>query len=86
MSTVEEANLAIERGAQAICFTHNLLTPDDLLDLAEPLHKSGCGVLVRSPLAYGMLAGTWDADRKFETSDHRGRRWSDASTSSGVTR
>lgn len=79
VGTVEEANLALERGAQALCFTHNLLTPDDLLDLAEPLHKSGCGVLVRSPLAYGMLAGGWTDATEFEATDHRSRRWSEAS-------
>lgn len=79
VSTVDEANLAIERGAEAICFTHNLLTPDDLLDLAEPLQRSGCGVLARSPLSYGMLAGTWSPETTFEETDHRARRWSSAS-------
>lgn len=79
ISTVDEANMAIERGAEAICFTHNLLTPDDLLDLAEPLQRSGCGVLARSPLSYGMLAGAWDEATTFEESDHRSRRWSSAS-------
>lgn len=79
VSTVDEANLAIERGAEAICFTHNLLTPDDLLDLAEPLQRSGCGVLARSPLSYGMLAGRWDQATTFEAHDHRSRRWSTAS-------
>lgn len=75
VSGVEEAKLAIERGASAICITHNLLMPDDLLDLAEPLVKSGCGVLVRSPLAYGMLAGKYTAETTFPESDHRSRRW-----------
>lgn len=79
VGTLEEANLAIQRGAEALAFTHNLLTPDDLLDLAEPIQKSGVGVLARSPLAYGMLSGTWDEKKTFPETDHRSRRWSEAS-------
>ena len=75
VSGITEAKLAMERGASAICLTHNLLMPDDLLDLAEPLVKTGCGVLARSPLAYGMLAGKYDAGTQFADDDHRSRRW-----------
>jgi aryl-alcohol dehydrogenase-like predicted oxidoreductase len=75
VSNATEAKLAIDRGASALCLTHNLLMPDDLLDLAEPLVKTGCGVLARSPLAYGMLAGKYDASTRFADDDHRSRRW-----------
>ncbi len=73
---VEEAGLAIEAGAQAICITHNLILWKDLDDLVGELTKAGCGVLVRSPLHYGMLAGQWAEDRRFASDDHRGHRWS----------
>jgi aryl-alcohol dehydrogenase-like predicted oxidoreductase len=42
---------------------------------------SGVGVMSRSPLAYGMLAGLWAKDREFPGSaagappDHRADRW-----------
>lgn len=72
---VDDAKLAIDRGASAICITHNVLTPDDLLDLAEPVMRAGCAVLARSPLAYGMLAGKFTAETTFAENDHRSRRW-----------
>ncbi len=72
---VDEARAAIEAGAQAICIAHNLLAPTDLEELAESLEESGCGVLARSPLMYGLLAGNWSAGRRFSEHDHRDRRW-----------
>jgi aryl-alcohol dehydrogenase-like predicted oxidoreductase len=72
---VDEARLAIGAGAHAICLTHNLLRPGDLDDLADDLSEAGCGVLARSPLMYGMLAGHWAADRLFAEDDHRAHRW-----------
>lgn len=71
----EEARLAIGAGAQAICLTYNMLRPNDLEDLAADIATAGCGVLARSPLMYGMLAGHWTRDRLFAEDDHRGRRW-----------
>lgn len=71
----EEARIAIDAGAQAICLTHNLLNGVRLDDLITDLATAGCGVLARSPLMYGLLAGRWPPDRKFAEEDHRGRRW-----------
>jgi len=71
----EEARLAIDAGAQAICITFNLLAHNDLEDLADGIDDAGCGVLARSPLMYGMLAGRWAAGRRFAEDDHRYRRW-----------
>lgn len=72
----EEARMAIAAGAQAICLTHNLLRAEELDDLAADVSTAGCGVLARSPLMYGMLAGHWSEDRLFAEDDHRGHRWS----------
>ena len=77
VASLADAELAIERGAEVISFTHNLLAPDDLLDLAPKLAQEGVGVLARSPLMHGMLAGLWTKDTKFPESDHRSRRWAE---------
>jgi aryl-alcohol dehydrogenase-like predicted oxidoreductase len=37
---------------------------------------AGTGVLARSTLAYGLLAGMWTKDREFPEGDHRTQRWS----------
>ena len=71
----EEARLAVDAGAQAICLTHNLLSMTALEDLADRLAEVGCGVLARSPLMYGLLAGRWSEGRRFSEDDHRNRRW-----------
>ncbi|MCA9605368.1 MAG: aldo/keto reductase [Myxococcales bacterium] len=75
----EEARLAIEAGAQAICLTYNLLTPHALQDIADRVQQEGVGVLARSPLMYGLLAGRWSDSRRFAEDDHRDRRWNRAS-------
>jgi aryl-alcohol dehydrogenase-like predicted oxidoreductase len=72
---VEEARVAIDQGAQALCLTYNLLHTRALEDLVDDLKAAGCGVLARSPLMYGLLAGHWPASRHFADDDHRGRRW-----------
>lgn len=75
----EEARLAIDAGAQAICITYNLLCPHALEDLADRVAEHGVGVLARSPLMYGLLAGRWSDGRRFAEDDHRDRRWNRAS-------
>jgi aryl-alcohol dehydrogenase-like predicted oxidoreductase len=72
---VDEARMAIAAGAQAICMSVSLLERRGLEDLGAELAQAGCGVLARSPLAYGMLAGQWAESRVFAADDHRARRW-----------
>ena len=43
--------------------------------LAGDVMVSGAGVLARSPLSYGLLAGMWTKDREFKEPDHRVDRW-----------
>ncbi len=76
VGTVACARLAIAAGAPAICLTYNILAGDDLHDLSGDVAHAGCGVLARSPLAYGLLSGEWFEDRAFDPDDHRRRRWS----------
>ncbi|MFK7990452.1 MAG: aldo/keto reductase [Sandaracinaceae bacterium] len=71
----EDARLAIHAGAQAICLPHNLASAHRIDDLLTELATANCGVLARSPLMYGLLAGQWSAMKRFEDEDHRSRRW-----------
>ena len=80
----EEARIACAAGAQAICITHNMLSPFDLEVIAAEVSSAGCGVLARSPLMYGMLAGQWATSRRFPETDHRARRWHKAALSERI--
>ncbi len=71
----EVAAAAIELGAQVIELPYNLLHQRDLNDVSAQITASGVGVLARSPLAYGLLCGTWPADKTFPEGDHRRERW-----------
>lgn len=71
----DQARLAVQAGAQCLCLIYNLLLGDDLHDLAGELSLAGCGVLARSPLAYGLLSGRWSPERRFPPGDHRRDRW-----------
>ncbi|MGA3121537.1 MAG: aldo/keto reductase [Polyangiaceae bacterium] len=66
---------AMKHGAEVIEIAYNLLNASDLHRLAGEVMVSGAGVLARSTLAYGLLAGSWEKDRKFSPGDHRADRW-----------
>lgn len=68
---------AITAGAEALCIVYNLFLDSDLHDLSGELGVTGCGILARSPLAYGLLSGRWSAYRQFPEGDHRRDRWSE---------
>jgi aryl-alcohol dehydrogenase-like predicted oxidoreductase len=68
--------MALRKGAEVVEVPYNLLHPSDLHRLAGEIMVSGAGVLARSTLAYGLLAGHWRADRDFPEGDHRAHRWS----------
>jgi aryl-alcohol dehydrogenase-like predicted oxidoreductase len=76
VGSADEARVAIACGARAICLTHHMLTPQALDDLTTEIARSGCGILARSPLSHGLLAGQWSSSRLFAAGDHRARRWS----------
>lgn len=69
------ARAALERGAEVIELPYNLMHALPLHRLAGDLMIEGAGVLARSVLAYGLLAGEWTRDRTFAEDDHRGSRW-----------
>jgi aryl-alcohol dehydrogenase-like predicted oxidoreductase len=72
---VEVGRSAIRCGAEVIEIAYNILQSADLHRLAGDVVVSGVGVLARSTLAYGLLAGRWNKDQEFAEGDHRAQRW-----------
>lgn len=71
----ETARVAIELGAKVIEVAYNLFQQRDLNEIGAEVKSSNVGLLARSPLAHGLLCGTWSADRVFDEGDHRRDRW-----------
>ena len=69
------ARAAIDKGAEVIELAYNVTHPIDLHRISGDVMVAGCGVLARSVLAYGMLAGMWSAEKTFDDGDHRNDRW-----------
>jgi aryl-alcohol dehydrogenase-like predicted oxidoreductase len=72
---VEVGRAALRRGAEVLEIAYNLFHGSDLHRLAGEVVVSGAGVLARSTLAHGLLAGGWPKDREFPPGDHRADRW-----------
>jgi aryl-alcohol dehydrogenase-like predicted oxidoreductase len=72
---VASGRAALERGAEVLELAYNLVHSADLHRLAGDIMVSGAGVLARSTLAYGLLAGTWTEEKEFAPGDHRADRW-----------
>jgi aryl-alcohol dehydrogenase-like predicted oxidoreductase len=71
----ESARAAIQKGAEVIEIAYNLFAPAELHRLAGEIMVSKVGILARSTLSYGLLAGMWAKDREFPEGDHRANRW-----------
>jgi aryl-alcohol dehydrogenase-like predicted oxidoreductase len=69
---------ALLAGAEVIELTYNVVHSAQLHHLAGEVVVAGAGVLARSTLAHGLLAGTWLKNREFSTGDHRAQRWTPA--------
>ncbi|MFO0586599.1 MAG: aldo/keto reductase [Polyangiaceae bacterium] len=69
------ARVAIEKGAEVVEIVYNMLMPGDLHAIAGEIAEKGTGILARSTLAHGLLAGHWTAEREFYPGDHRADRW-----------
>jgi aryl-alcohol dehydrogenase-like predicted oxidoreductase len=70
------ARAAIGQGAEVIELAYNLFFSRDLHDLTADLADGKAGVLARSVLSYGLLAGQFAPGRTFASGDHRADRWS----------
>lgn len=74
--SVEVARLAIQHGADVLELAYNVFQQKDLHELSGEIEISDLGILARSVLAHGLLAGHWSADVEFHAPDHRAERWS----------
>ncbi|RYG79453.1 aldo/keto reductase, partial [bacterium] len=75
---VDTARAAIEQGAEVIELAYNLFQSGDLHRISGDVLVDKVGVLARSPLAYGLLAGEWPRGKEFPEDDHRAGRWTRA--------
>lgn len=71
----EVARLALEKGADVLEMAFNAFHAADVRALTVALREQGVGLLARSVLAHGLLAGQWSPEREFWPGDHRAERW-----------
>lgn len=76
VGSVEIGRAAIKAGAQVIELGYNVFFSKDMHTLSSDMKEKGVGVLARSVLAHGLLAGHWSPEREFYEGDHRANRWS----------
>jgi len=62
-------------GSAALQLVHNLNFASLLPEIGEEARAAGMGIVARTPLDYGMLAGKWTSETVFPAGDHRSRRW-----------
>ncbi len=72
---VAVARAAIGRGARVVELAYNAFLDGDLRELGSEIREHRVGVLARSVLSYGLLAGLWSPDKEFPAGDHRAERW-----------
>lgn len=77
VTTAEEARCVMEKtGASTLQLVHNILRPQILRAIEGDVKKHGMGIIVRTPMEYGLLAGRWTPETNFPEGDHRHERWS----------
>jgi aryl-alcohol dehydrogenase-like predicted oxidoreductase len=72
---VEVGREALRCQAEVVELAYSLVNGSDVHRLAGEIIVSGAGLLARSTLAYGLLAGGWTKDTEFGPGDHRADRW-----------
>jgi aryl-alcohol dehydrogenase-like predicted oxidoreductase len=76
VSDVESARLVMARGTAAtLQLVHNLLRPQILQTIAPEVERAGIGIIVRTPIEYGILSGKYRVGAHFHATDHRAGRW-----------
>ncbi|MEK0314798.1 aldo/keto reductase [Cohnella sp. 56] len=72
VETVEEGLFCLEKsGVQALQIIFNIFRQKPIAELLPRAAERGVGLLVRLPLASGLLTGKFTADASFEAEDHR---------------
>jgi aryl-alcohol dehydrogenase-like predicted oxidoreductase len=73
--SVEVARAALARRAEVLELAYNPFVARDLHALSDEAGSADVGVLARSVLAHGLLAGFWSRAKTFFDHDHRSKRW-----------
>jgi aryl-alcohol dehydrogenase-like predicted oxidoreductase len=84
IGSIEAGEESIAAGVDLVVVPYNVFYPKVLHRLSAALSTASVAVVVRSPLAYGLLADTWGASRRFREEDHRVYRWSTSELSRRV--
>ncbi|MBI3607639.1 MAG: aldo/keto reductase [Nitrospirae bacterium] len=72
----ESARLVMARGTAAtLQLVHNLLRPQTLQAIAPEVERAEIGIIVRTPIEYGILSGKYQVGAHFHATDHRATRW-----------
>lgn len=72
VENVEEALLAMKSdGCTTLQIIFNLFRQDYITEVFPTAQKRNVGIIVRLPLASGLLSGKWTRDTKFASTDHR---------------
>jgi aryl-alcohol dehydrogenase-like predicted oxidoreductase len=72
VENVEEALLAMRAdGCTTLQIIFNLFRQDYITEVFPSAIKNNVGIIVRLPLASGLLSGKWGKDHKFAATDHR---------------
>jgi aryl-alcohol dehydrogenase-like predicted oxidoreductase len=72
---VVRAALELPEPPAVVEMAFNVFFSEDVLALAAELKERQIGLLARSVLAHGLLAGMWPTDKTFAPEDHRSQRW-----------
>ena len=90
VETIEEAHLCLEQsGCASLQIIFNLYRQDAIWSLFDEAKAKDVGIIVRLPLASGILTGKYDANHQFAETDHRhfnrdGAHFSVGETFSGI--
>jgi len=72
VENVEEALIAMKAdGCATLQIIFNLFRQDYITEVLPTAEKRNVGVIVRLPLASGLLSGKWTKETKFAAEDHR---------------
>ena len=86
VETVEEGLLCLEHeGVATLQIIFNILRQDAAKDLLPKAAERNVGIIVRLPLASGLLSGKYSKDTRFDPSDHRNYNADGAAFSVGET-
>lgn len=86
VETIEEAFICLQQPQLAsLQIIFNLFRQDAASELLDAAAEKNVGIIVRLPLASGLLSGKFSRDTRFDTSDHRHYNRDGAAFSVGET-